>query len=706
MTRKKTKGRLVRLPPYLWWSGGIGVLFGLAFFALSILQFSGAEYMGVQDQGAQNRIVSMFKDTIILSQLKILLIYLVMWLGLGVAAGWWHYLLARILDRGFNWYTLAASVTGFLLATHLIFLLYGMTVYPQLFIEQFYNSTAPLRQIQRLASDLLPLTFYKILATLWLTSFPGLLGYLAVRAIRKKHSPLPLLGGFAVLPILVLVLVHIWGPLPDTARFDTGETLDRPDVLVLAADSIRPDYMAGSAPPGFAQASQGAVVFKNAYAPFPRTFPSWMSMLSGRSPAEHGIRHMFPALEKLADHHESLPHILAERGYQTAVVTDYAGDIFGRIDLGFQHVDVPGFSIKTGVALTMWKMHVHLLPYLMAGGFLDHHRDFLGSERRSDPRLVTDRFFHWLSQRDQTKPYFAVLFYSVTHFPYSAPYPFYRNHSLPDYVGPHRYCKVGYGESADSVSALDIDQIRRCYLGSIDAWNAEVSRVLNFLADEGRLDNTLVILTSDHGENLYERGKGNSHGEFLRGREALVVPYIFKIPGLTETLEVETPVATETLAPTILGLLGMATPDWMEAQNLAMDEEFEPDPERPIFGETGLVFLDPDSEVLKDLTIWYVSLIGRFEFDAESWELFLAPRFADDALLAKHRMIIWKGHKLIYIPTRQGVRLECFDHAEDPDDEDDIYTPHHEKCSLLREKLYEHMAASGDGSRIRDFMVP
>jgi len=703
---EKNSRRLDRLAPYLAWGAGLGAAFSVLLFFISIIQFQSAEYMGVRDTSVQTRLVNLFQDTIYLMQLQVLSAYLAVGLALGLSIGWWFYLLARILDRGFSRLTLILSTMGCLLLVHIFFLWYAMTVYPQLFIDQFYNSGFLPGLFQTIASEYLPLWLYKLLLTLWVLSFPAMLGILAWRSIRLKLSPLPLLGECALAPISAMVVFVVWGPLPDSIRYSVKQEVQRPNVLIIAADSLRPDFMATSKGSGFMRVAARGIVYENAYTPFPRTFPAWMSMLTGQHPSTHGIRHMFPALEKLEKEYPALPRLLAEEGYDTAVISDYAGDVFGRIDLGFQHVEVPEFSIKAGVVLTMWKMHIHLLPYLMATGILDRSDAFTACERRSDPRLVTDRFLRWLSRKDSSRPFFTVLFYSTTHFPYASPYPFYRERRLEGYDGVHRYCKVGLGLDESQISSRDIQQIRLDFAASTDAVNNEVDRLLDHLSATGLLANTVIVLTADHGENLYEQSKGNSHGEFLRGREVLIIPYVFKVPERAEALLVESPVTATTMAPTLLGILGMEVPAWMEAENLAADGTFEPDGQTPIFAETGLLLLDPDSDIMTNLSIRYVSLIGRFSFNPETWELFLAGRYEKDALLAKHRMILFKNHKLLYIPTRQGVRLECYRVDEDPNDENNIYSDTEPTCNELKELLYRQMIARGDGTRINDYMVP
>ncbi|MBM4355960.1 MAG: hypothetical protein FJ109_19590, partial [Deltaproteobacteria bacterium] len=349
----------------------LGIALGIAFYAflfvLSLLQYGGYEYMGVQNAEIQDRIVAMFLDTVILQEIKILLIYAGFGLLIGLPAGLWLFLVSRAFRPRMSrrLATLALLVT--LAAAHTLFLWYGMAVHPRLFIDQFYNASALPFLFQYIGSELLTPWLLKAVGSLWFLSFPAL-SFLALR----RESRLPTVA----LSVVALFLVAWqWTSLPDSLRYRLhgSSGSERPNVLILALDSLRPDYMEGAAGDGLARLRRESVSFSGATSPFPRTFPAWVSMLTGQEPAQHGIRHMFPTPALLSRPRVSLADTLAEAGWETAVFSDFAGDIFGRIDLGFQHVEVPEFSLRSNVRLGVWKMHVHLIPYLAASGLLDRH---------------------------------------------------------------------------------------------------------------------------------------------------------------------------------------------------------------------------------------------------------------------------------------------------------------------------------------------
>jgi hypothetical protein len=119
-----------------------------------------------------------------------------------------------------------------------------------------------------------------------------------------------------------------------------------PNVLVIAADSLRPDRLDAKRAPNMSKLIEQATTFERAYTPLARTFPAWVSIATGQYPHHHGIRHMFPRWETRQQRFDTLARKLSEAGYYTAVVGDFASDIFRRIDLGYQRVRTPTFTMR------------------------------------------------------------------------------------------------------------------------------------------------------------------------------------------------------------------------------------------------------------------------------------------------------------------------------------------------------------------------
>ena len=444
----------------------------------------------------------------------------------------------------------------------------------------------------------------------------------------------------------------------------------------------------------------------------PRTFPSWASILTGRYPHGHGVRHMFPRARQGPLIRDGLPELLAARGYRTAVVSDFAGDVFRRGDFGFAHVDAPEFTLASNVRLGGLKLHVHLLPYLVELARGAGHPELLAFERLGDPTWLTDRALDWLDGPAAAGgPFFLTVFYSSGHFPFASPAPFYDRFTDPAYRGRSRFHKATLGNPlADPAArAAEEQHIRGLYRGAVAASDAAIGELLAGLDARGLLANTVVVVTADHGEMLYEHDLGVGHGDHLYGRHTLNVPLLIRWPGLPPAragARVATTTPLVDVAPTVLARVGLPAPDGVDGVDLGpVITGTAPPTDRPVFAETGLTFFPPETHRVDD-RIRFAKGFDAFRFDTETWAITLDPRFEAMALAAKQRVLIAHGRKLLYIPTRDGVRFELYDPANDPGDAHDLAALEPARVAALKAQLYAWMLADPDATRLGDYVVP
>ncbi|MCU1282562.1 MAG: Choline-sulfatase, partial [bacterium] len=340
---------------------GAGALVLALFFGLD---FIGAtlDFMGFSDEKATNLILHRYGPQIARDQLKILVTYLVVGalfgtIGAGLGA-WWdrvHHETAKTRRR------IARGVTAALVG-HAYLFARSVVHYPQLYSEAFYDRGGARRAAMvwltqhatpgrldgfiaalLLAMIALPLSsaFGRSLARRWVRAAA------AARAVRWTAA--------ATLMLAVCVLglaAHRHSVVRDGRR---------QNILVIAVDSLRADRVfapdAAQRFPTLASLAQRGVRFREAHVTVPRTFPSFVTLLTGRYPHHHGIRHMFPSAAQRAAIGASLPSALQAAGYHTTVISDYAGEIFSRTPLGFEDIDVPYFDMKTIVALRGLQVH-------------------------------------------------------------------------------------------------------------------------------------------------------------------------------------------------------------------------------------------------------------------------------------------------------------------------------------------------------------
>ncbi|HVJ90370.1 MAG TPA: sulfatase-like hydrolase/transferase, partial [Labilithrix sp.] len=149
----------------------------------------------------------------------------------------------------------------------------------------------------------------------------------------------------------------------------------------------------------------------------------------------------------------------------------------------------------------------------------------------ADPMLLADDIEVVLrSMRD--KPFFAVAFFSTAHFPYAAPAPYYSKYTSAAYRGRFKYHKpLGLGAATElGPVAEDIRQIQQLYDGAVTSIDDAIGRVLRRLERLGLAERTVIVVTADHGETLFDDGHGQGHGDHLFGDEGTHVPLVIYDP--------------------------------------------------------------------------------------------------------------------------------------------------------------------------------
>lgn len=228
----------------------------------------------------------------------------------------------------------------------------------------------------------------------------------------------------------------------------------------------------------------------------------------------------------------------------------------------------------------------------------------------------------WISEH-KDQPFFVFLHTYQVHSPYSAPQPYARLFPSPKGAGEPR---------------LESDRYDR----EIAYTDAQLGRLVVSLRNLGVLDDTLLVVTADHGDEFGEHGR-RYHGTHLHN-EVLHVPLLMRAPGLIPSgVRRSGPVELLALAPTILDLLGIAVPRHFTgvsaAQHLRDGTGAEPP---PIFAEAG--------------TRTALTYNGA----DKSW---VPPSYA---------VTLWPK-RLIRIRHNTGVRYELYDLVRDPGERTNLY---------------------------------
>lgn len=290
----------------------------------------------------------------------------------------------------------------------------------------------------------------------------------------------------------------------------------RDNVVLITIDTLRADRLGayGYEPahtPHLDRLADEGVLFTEAYAQVPLTLPSHASILTGLYPPDHGSR--LNATYTFRKDLPTLATILQEEKYATgAFVSAYVLDSAFGLDAGFDVYDDQ-----------------------MQG------TDFDVPERTAHETV--SRAIAWLEE-ESDRPFFLWVHLFEPHYPYSPAEPFAQQFAQSPYDG----------EVATS--------------------DAAVGRLVNFLEEQGLLDETLIIATSDHGESLGEHGE-RTHGILIYDA-TMQIPLIVRPPHRqTEPAaagrRVEGMVETIDIAPTVLASLDIEPPSTLPGVNILVD---------------------------------------------------------------------------------------------------------------------------------------
>ena len=315
------------------------------------------------------------------------------------------------------------------------------------------------------------------------------------------------------------------------------------NVLVIILDTVRAASMglyspADSTTPRLDEWSGSGVVFDWAFSTAPWTLPAHGSMFTGAWAGNQSgdwERPLDRTLPTLAERFRA-------RGYLTA---GFVGNMHytawdSGLSRGFAHYEdyvVNWGQLVRSSSYTQTALFVQLRDATslgeMARAFL-HPNLGIDPKHRFEPKrgdAVTDAFLDWQAA-NRNRPFFAFLNYFDAHQPYYAP-PEFRHFS-----------------GARGLST---------YRAAIAFLDAEIDRTLVALRERGVLDQTLVIVTSDHGELFAFKGlSGHAHNVYLN---TIRVPLFIRLPGrVPRDLRVAHPVSLRDLAATILDLTAAEAP--------------------------------------------------------------------------------------------------------------------------------------------------
>ncbi len=634
-------------------SGLLGSGFFFILFLYSLALHGGFTVLGVEDERL-DAVTTIFMDNFVLDIVLVLSQQLILHLAVGFLLG----ILAGALARRLR------SRLGILVGVHLLFYFREMAQSPQLYYELWLAKGGARKAVQCAVTDFLNPTIIEFFLG---AIFAAALIRLIIRFRAAKASAV---AASIAIGIFGMSQIPFDNVLAKPAH--AGKTLTQPNVIMIGLDSLRPDRLSANAyhrdtTPIIDAVINEGVVFENCYSPLPRTFPAIVSLMTGTTPLKHGVRTMFPRYEHRAFLPETIADKLRNAGYKTVVISDFAGDIFPRVDLGFDEIDAPNFTILTLAELRVAELMTNIMPYVNN----THGRKLLPIleefAHNADPKPLTDKVIQKLDELAKDEPFFLKVFYSTTHFPFAPPWPYYKKYTDPTYKGAYRYHKFTIPGKVENLTVADKNQISALYDGCLRAVDDQIARILSHLEKSGLAQNTLLVFFGDHGEDLFETPNTPvQHGEQLRTEFSMKTTAIFAGPGIMRGRHVKKRIRLIDIAPTIAEYTAMSRESFM-GRSLMPFLHGESMADTGIYVETGLWYDAQGEAFYNQLHIQYPDVTKILEVDSlHNHEMVIQRQWEDLTNYAKHRVWIADDMKLIKMPMVDGVGYELYDLRDDP----------------------------------------
>lgn len=364
--------------------------------------------------------------------------------------------------------------------------------------------------------------------------------------LKLMHRSLPILAG---LTAFVFVVIQGGGWINEAMK--TSKLPDAraqsPNVLVIVVDTLRADHLSAydyqrDTSPFIDSLAQQGVRFENAISSASWTQPSHASMLTGRYTHEHRAE-----TKPLDGTFPTIGEVMQAQGYRTGA---FSGNTefftrrqgFGR---GFLHFEDNNQSPLDDF------LNSSLYGFVFDFYGLRKALNYEGVPTRKYAEDVNRSALKWVD-KETDKPYFVFINYFDVHDPYLPPEPYRSKFASVENPGGliNGYVDRYHPDLTPEQLQSEID----AYDGSISYVDDQIKDLFGELDKRGSLNNTIVIITSDHGESLGEHGL-LQHSASLYLQE-IHVPLIIWRPGMVPAnKQVDTPISTTALPSTILSLI-------------------------------------------------------------------------------------------------------------------------------------------------------
>ncbi len=542
----------------------------------------------------------------------------------------------------------------YLLSLFLLILLFQLVLHTHLHWTGGRLPPGSARSLKVTALEALPAVL--IIGVLWLACLKA----------RPPASLGPIIGlRPAGVLLAVMIVVTTAGPWVAGLLRPAG-AIGVPNVLLIVLDTTRVDRLSAfgydrPTTPALERRAADGLLFTKAYAAAPWTLPSHASMFTGEYPTVHNANweHQF-----LDDRLPTLAEHLSEQGLRTAA---FARQVWLSEETGLMRgfEDFYDLYWRSSTALVAtWRLGVELYNVRR------HTKD-------KGAAIVTAKFKSWIDRHGK-RPFFAFINYLEPHDYYEPPTPF-RERFLSETNadtpwGREKTVAVQkYNAGVIEYGPEELSAFSDLYDGAVAYQDSRMGEALDHLRARGLLDNTLVIITADHGENLGDHGLLGH--EFCVYETLVHVPLVVRLPGTVPAGRVDDVVENRRL--------------WSLIDTVLWESEDIPMP-----AETVVTALrDSDQAV----TAAFAELYKR---------PLLTPVWKDSPRLGRfdRRMRCLRIEDMKYIWASDDTN-ELYDIARDPQELVNLASVRPEDLAALRELLLARVAALGtpDATDVPEF---
>lgn len=309
------------------------------------------------------------------------------------------------------------------------------------------------------------------------------------------------------LPAMVILLGLIFStlvPHSDKPLSNIPTASKKPNIIFIGIDSLTPNKITTTQMPHLNSLLKKSTIFSETISPLARTYPAWVSILTGQYPRHHHARYNLTPSE-LVKKENNLVETLGSKGYQTLFATDERR--FNSIDkdFGFQQVIGPRFGVNDILIgsyndyplinlMVNFRISRRLLPYnyLNRGAFYHYY-----------PETFNHEIEHALLKH-QGRPLFLAVHYTLPHWPYA-------------------YARTNPKYTHD---LFDFNGKQMSYRTALAAVDEQLFQLYSFLKLRGFLNNAIIVLLSDHGETLLTPGSRPLSPAKYQGKNADFADYI------------------------------------------------------------------------------------------------------------------------------------------------------------------------------------